>query len=103
MLSSTLKGVKSGKSVKQVKRERYLTAIFTPYKVMCEYYPFLKKGKILLPFMWIYHFFRRLFTKGKLKNYNKQMSEIKEKDVARYQKALNFVGLDYNFGQETEK
>ena len=103
VLSSTLKGVKSGKSVKQVKRERYLNAIFTPYKIMCDYYPFLKKCKILLPFMWIYHFFKRLFTKGKLKTYTKKMSEMKEKDVKRYQKSLNFVGLDYNFEQETEK
>lgn len=102
VLSSTLKGMKQGKSVKQVKRERYINAIFTPYKVMCAYYPFLKKCKILLPFMWIYHFFRRLFTKGKLKNYNKQMSGMKEKDVKSYQQSLNFVGLDYNFEQEME-
>lgn len=103
VLSSTLKEVKQGKTVKQVKRKKMFTAIFTPYKVMCDYYPFLKKCKILLPIMWVYYFFRRLFTKGKLKNYNKQMSEMKETDVERYQKSLNFVGLDYNFEQETEK
>jgi hypothetical protein len=103
VLSSALKGVKGGKTVKQLKREKFKTAIFTPYKVMCDFYPFLRKCKILLPIMWVYHLFRRLFTKGKLKHYNKQLSDMKEKDVELYQKSLNFVGLDYNFNQDTEK
>ena len=103
VLSATLKGIKDGKTVKQQKRQKLITGIFTPYKVMCEFYPFLKKCKILLPFMWVVHLFRRLFTKGKLKNYNRQLFEMKEKDVELYQKSLNFVGLDYNFNQDTKK
>ncbi len=103
VLSATLKGVKGGKTVKQIKKERFFTAVFTPYEIMCKFYPFLRKCKILLPFMWVYHLFRRLFTKGKLKNYNRQMSEMKERDVELYQKSLNFVGLDYNFEEEAEE
>ncbi len=103
VLSATLKGVKEGKSVKQLKKEKLLTGVFTPYNVMCGFYPFLRKWKILLPFAWVYHLFRRLFTKGKLKKYNRQLSDMKEKDVEFYQKSLNFVGLDYNFNEDDEK
>ncbi len=102
VLSSALKQVKEGKSVKQVKKQKFFTAIFTPYKSMCEYYPFLSKFAVLLPFMWVYHLFKRLFTKGKLKNYNRQMSDIKKEDIELYQKSLNFVGLDYNFEKSDE-
>ena len=69
---------------------------------MCDFYPFLKKCAILLTFMWVYHLFRRLFTKGKLKNYRKQISEMQDDKVDAYKKSLNYVGLDYNFGVEQE-
>lgn len=101
VLSAALKQSNSGKSIKQIKRGKIFTSIFVPYKVMCNLYPFLIKLPFLLPFMWIFHIVRRLFTKGKLKKYYEEMGTIKSNDVELYKKSLNFVGLDYNFGQET--
>ena len=108
VLSSTLKQVYQGKSVTRIKIERVFKkafiSTFVPYRDMCDIYPVLKKLPILLPFMWIWHFFRRLFTKGKLKDYNKEFKDMKEDNVKAYKQSLNFVGLDYNFdGKENFK
>lgn len=100
VLSAALKEVNSGKSVKQIKRKRFFNTVFVPYKYMRDYYPVLKKLPILLPFAWVYHLFKRLFTKGRLKKYHKEMEAIKQNEVELYKKSLNFVGLDYNFGEQ---
>ena len=97
ILSTTLKQVNQGKSVAQIKIEKVFNSIFVPYSSMCNMYRILKKLPILLSFMWIWHFFRRLFTKGKLKDYNKEFKDMKIDDVKAYKQSLNFVGLDYNF------
>ena len=104
ILSTTLKQVNQGKSVARIKIEKVFNSIFVPYSSMCNMYRILKKLPILLPFVWIWHFFRRLFTKGKLKDYNKEFKDMKEDNVKAYKQSLNFVGLDYNFdGKENFK
>ena len=88
----------------RIKIEKVFNSIFVPYSSMCNMYRILKKLPILLPFVWIWHFFRRLFTKGKLKDYNKEFKDMKEDNVKAYKQSLNFVGLDYNFdGKENFK
>ena len=47
--------------------------------------------------MWVYHLLKRLFKKDKLKNFSDEMKLADEKNVDKYQKELNFVGLDFNF------
>ena len=103
VLSMALKEANLGKTIKQIKRGKIFRSIFVPYKIMCDQYHFLKKLPILLPVMWVFHIFKRLFTKGKLKKYYENMETIKSNDVELYKKSLNFVGLDYNFGQETRE
>ena len=101
VLSSALKKVKQGKSIKQIKRERLKNVIFVPYKTLCAFYPCLKKLPILLPFIWLFHLLKRLFKKGSIKNYQDKMNSIKENEVELYKQSLNYVGLDYNFGDDT--
>lgn len=103
VLSATLKKVNQGKSVARIKWETVFTSLFVPYRTMCNIYPWLKKVCVLLPFMWVYHLFRRLFTKGKIKEYNSRFSEIKGDKIDAYRESLNYVGLDYNFGENKEE
>lgn len=100
VLSASLKKYKQGEKVKTQKIKRFFSSIFVPFKIMCEQYKFLKKLPFLLPFMWVYHLFRRIFTKGRLKQYNREISEMKTENVSKYQEYLNYVGLDYNFKEE---
>ena len=100
VLSATLKQVNQGKSVARIKIERLVGSIFVPYSRLCGMYGILKKLPILLPFVWVLHFFRRLFTKGKLKDYNQEFKDMKADNIKAYKQSLNFVGLDYNFDEQ---
>lgn len=97
ILSSALKGNKREESVAKFKIKKFFKAIFVPYSQMHLYYRFLEKAPFLLPFMWVYHLLKRLFKKDKLKNFSDEMKLADEKNVDKYQKELNFVGLDFNF------
>jgi len=95
--SSTLKKDKGGENIRTQKIKRFFSAIFVPYKAMCSQYKFLKKVPFLLPFMWVFHLFRRVFTKGRLKQYKKEIANMSIDNAKKYQEYLNYVGLDYNF------
>ncbi|MBE6749950.1 MAG: hypothetical protein E7560_02150 [Ruminococcaceae bacterium] len=97
ILSSALKGNKKNESVEKFKTKKFLRAVFVPLNEMCLYYKFLQKAPFLLPFMWVYHLFKRLFKKDKLKRFSNEMKLADAKSVDKYQKELNFVGLDFNF------
>lgn len=100
ILSAALKKQKNGKTVKEMKADRIRRAIFVPWDVMCSLYPVLKKVPVLLPFIWVYHCCARLFNRKKWQNYNKEQQIIKEDKIETYHQALNYVGLDYNFGKD---
>ena len=102
VLSASLKKFKQGENVKKQKIKRCFNSIFVPFKVMCGQYRFLKKAPFLLPFMWVFHLFKRLFTKGRLKKYNREIAEINKENVSKYQRYLNCVGLDYNFDEQKD-
>lgn len=95
--SKALKEKKSGKSESSIKLNRITKALFPNYSMMCEIYPFLAKVPILLPLMWVVHFFRRFFEKNKLKKFLKAFRRYSHKNVSDHEKALLYVGLDYNF------
>ena len=100
ILSSELKQQKNGKTVKEMKSDRIRRAIFVPWDVMCNLYPVLTKAPILLPFIWVYHCCVRLFNRKKWKKYSQEKQIIKEDKIEMYHQALNYVGLDYNFGKD---
>ena len=100
VVSDALKHKKTGKNAAALKRAKVLHALFTPYDEMCKKYPILKRAPVLLPFVWCVHFVRRVLTKGKVKTYIGTQLSVTDSDVDAYQKSLNFVGLDFNFGGE---
>ena len=72
--------------------------MFLPYKSMCQKYPFLEKAKILLPVMWVVRWFNvLLFKHQKIKKSQEDLKIMSVEKIDNYQKALNFVGLDFNF------
>ena len=99
ILALALKEKKKKVSIKKFRKKKLVKAVFVPFKEMRLYYKFLNRAPILLPFMWVYHFFKRLFNRDKLKLFNEEMKLANERRVDEYQKELNFVGLDYNYGE----
>lgn len=97
VLSKALREQKANKSVFGMRIKRMLRSVFVPYRVMAARFNSVKRCPILLPFMWVYYFFERLFQKQKRKTFIKDVSLLNNKQVKQYQKELNFVGLDYNF------
>lgn len=94
-------GVKISKETKNVKGRKVLRLLFPTYSAMKERYKVLKKAPILLPVMYIYRYFDVLFNRRK--NITKNLNELKyysDENVSSYRKALNYVGLDFNFGEE---
>lgn len=97
IVSSALKESKSDMNASEIKRNRLIRSLFPSAEVLTPDYPVLNKAHILLPFIWVIHFFRRVFTKNKLKNYVRNIKEIDDGKISEYQRQLNYVGLDFNF------
>lgn len=98
LLSRALKGVKAEGSAKKAHYKRLVNLAFLPYGKMCDRYPLLHKAAILLPVFWIVRWFDVLFFKTeRIKRNTKELKITTTEKVDEYQKALNFVGLDYNF------
>lgn len=98
LLSMALKGVKSEGSAKKAHRKRLLHLAFLPYDAMCTRYPVLCKAAVLLPVFWIVRWFDvLLFKTERIKRNQEELKITTTEKVDEYQKALNFVGLDYNF------
>lgn len=99
LLSSTLKETKTTKSFFRIRMRKFLRALFPPFAALKEEFPVLEKLPILLPFVWCLRLILRLTNRDRMKNYAKRMS-IGEENVSDYQRSLNYVGLDFNFGEE---
>ena len=98
ILSEAVKMSKSVKSAKNVRIKKFFRRMFLPYKDMCDNYPFLKRIPLLLPFMWIYRLFTAVLFKGDRIKFDIQSIKLMtEENIKKYQDALNFVGLDFNF------
>ncbi len=98
LLSSALKTLKNEGSHKKARFKRILNLVFLSYDRMCVRYPLLCKAAVLLPFFWIARWFDVLFFKTeRIKRNTKELKITTTEKVDEYQKALNFVGLDYNF------
>ena len=97
VISSALKESKSDLNAGEIKRRRLIRSVFPSISILEPDYPILKRAPFLLPFIWVIHFFRRVFTKNKLKNYVRNIKEIDDGKISDYQQQLNYVGLDFNF------
>lgn len=103
-LNALSEGVKLSKTTGDtgaVKARKKWRLLFPPYKQMCLRNPVLKKWPILLPFLWI----RRLVNAFLHRRYRyreemERVDRMSEENIDAYQRELNFVGLDYHFGEE---
>lgn len=100
MVSAALKDTKSQKSLLRIRVGKILRSVFPPCAVLRDAYPILEKAPVLLPFVWFYHLIRRLTDRKKMVNYTKRIS-VDQETISDYQRSLNYVGLDFNFGEDT--
>lgn len=83
---------------KSVKTKKLLQTMFLPYQYMCIIYPVLKEHAYLLPVLWVVRLVNAVFCSRR--RIKEKLQEIESLDIERaneHQKALNFVGLDFNF------
>lgn len=98
VLSEALKTSKSIGNTKNVKRKKFLRAIFPSAAEMCFRYPFLKRFLVLMPFMWIVRIFAAVtFRRDNIKRQQNRIGQMSAENIISYQDSLNFVGLDFNF------
>ena len=94
-------GVKLSKTAGSAKRKRAIRLIFPKYSNMCVKYPVLKKWPILLPFLWIWRLLDTLFShKDRIRRRKAQLDQMSDENISAYQRELNYVGLDFNFGED---
>lgn len=90
----------SSGSAKSARSKKIFQLVFPSYKNMCLQYPILKKWAILLPILWIIRAFDVVFNRRYLFRHHKErMENMSAESISNYQRELNYVGLDYNFGE----
>ncbi len=88
-ISGTIKGVRKRKIIK---------VLFPAKANMINRYPILKIAPILLPLFWIVRGIETLiFSFDKVKRQRENMKLLSDENITDFQKALEFVGLDFNF------
>ena len=82
-------------------RWAYIRQTLFPSKDMLHFkyqYKFLNRAPFLLPLVWVIRIFDKLlFERGVLKRQRKSLKRVSQENISDAQKALNYVGLDYNF------
>ncbi len=98
LLSRALKGVKTEGSAKKAYTKRIFQLAFLPADKLRQRYPLLKKVPVLLPVFWMIRWFDvLLFKTERIKRNAEELKITTTENVNEYQKALTFVGLDFNF------
>jgi hypothetical protein len=94
-------GVKLSKESGSVRAKKRWRLIFPSYSSMCVRHPVLKKWAILLPLFWIIRGFDIIFFHRDRYRYRMEQLEIMtDENIDQYHRELNYVGLDYNFGED---
>lgn len=96
-ISNALKmSVRSGKS--NVKSATVFKILFPPYTAMTQFYPFLKKAKFLLPFMYIVRIFDKLvFNQKAVKQSMDTISVSNNENIDFFEKCMGAMGLNFDF------
>ena len=94
-------GVKLSKKGGSAKQKRMWQMAFPSYDIMSRKYPVLKKWAILLPFLWIWRILDVVFShKDRIDRGRRELNRMSDENISAYQRELNYVGLDFNFGEE---
>lgn len=99
--STMSEGLKISKGTKSVRAKKRWRLIFPSYRSMCMRHPILKKWAILLPIFWIIRGFDIVFHhRDRYRERMVQLQVMTDENIDRYHRELNYVGLDYNFGED---
>ena len=90
-------GVKISKSTDKVKRTSFFKSAFPSYQIMKQTHKYLKVLPFMLPFAWVCRWIGVLFSPKRMKRKKQNLDKLSKQNIQRYQKELNFVGLDFNF------
>ena len=97
-LSTALKETKAFKDSGHRQADLYFRKVFLPLEKMKKRYTVLEKAPYLLPVMWAVRIFDVvLFRRKSISENNKRLRELTDENINNYEKALNYVGLDFNF------
>ena len=92
-------GLKLSKSTKSVKKKKKLQLFFPSLAVMQLHYPILNKLAFLLPFIWIIRLADLAINhRDRYRRRMNRLEKLSDETISEYQRELNYVGLDYNFG-----
>ena len=95
--------VETGKTARQLKRQRLLHAVFLPYDSMCIKYPCLKKCSVLLPIMWVVRWLGILLKKpSRLRDKSKQFALVEKNTLDTYEVQMQAVGLGFHFEEKEQ-
>lgn len=100
-LNVVSEGVKLSKKGGSAKARKKWGMVFPSYATMSLRYPVLKKCAILLPIFWIVRLFDLLFNhKDRVRRGLDRADSLNDEAISAYQQELNYVGLDFNFGEK---
>ena len=99
--SAVSSAVRLSKSTKAVKATRAFRLLFPPYDVMCNRNPILRTWPILLPILWIWRLMTTVFShRERIRIKKKQIALMSDENIDAYRRELNYVGLDFHFGED---
>ena len=99
--SAMSEGLKLSKESGSVRARKKWRLIFPSYTSMCARHPILKKWAILLPLFWIIRGFDILLHhRDRLQEQKVRLEVMSDENIDKYHRELNYVGLDYNFGED---
>ncbi len=92
-------GLKLSKSTRSVKAKKKWQLFFPSYRVMKSRYPVLQNWAILLPIFWLIRLVDlAIHHRERYRIKMSQLDQLSDENISQYQRDLNYVGLDYNFG-----
>ena len=98
--SAVSSAVRLSKGMRSPKAKRMLRILFPSYAVMCTRHAVLKRWPLLLPFLWIGRPISILFShRERIADKKNQLSLMSDENIAAYRRELNYVGLDFHFGE----
>ncbi|MBR7132917.1 MAG: nucleotidyltransferase family protein [Clostridia bacterium] len=99
--ASAVKLIKTAGSTAGARRKKVLNVLFPKCKNMAKRYPVLEKAPVLLPVFWVVRGAETLlFSSRKLKDQKADMQILTDENISDFQKALDYVGLDFNFKED---
>lgn len=101
ILAATARESKDTNNLFAARVKRLWKLTFLPYWQMKQKYPVLVRWPVLLPVFWVVRAVDILvFTKGKMQRHGREFLYTSAKNTETYQRALNYVGLDFHFKED---